>query len=1065
MDWKDKYTNTMGYKYYNKIFAKRFLLIYFSIIIILFIAISNAYAGISPNNVNYYKKPGECYTELKTVEIPGTTIKVDIVFAFDLTSSMGEILSTAKSNIGQIMENLINSNSGVSFNFGVISYMDYPAFYISCGYRAAYADPITDYPYNLNQPLTDITTEVSNAISGLSLGDGWDPPEDYTRIFYESYNDSNIGWRTDAQKILINFADSVPHNCNLNESIYDGIWSTGVDPGPDGIILNGDDLYLLEVLSAMNTSGITLIECHSSNNYFDYWEYWTGLTGGSVNYTNSSNFVNVVDDAITNKLMIPKIYDLHLEVTTLGFESWLSSVTPSSYTEVIMGATVTFEETICVPIGTPPGEYTFVVSAVDEEGNNYGDQTNVVTVNAPPVAYDDNVVTDEDVSIWINILGNDIDTDGYLDPATVLVTNNPSYGTTILNQTTGEIRYTPNADYYGIDSFTYTVDDDYGETSNEATVTITVESVNDAPVAYDDVDFTDEDTLVWVDVLGNDVDVDGTLDPASVDVTGYPSNGTTVVNLDTGEIGYVPDSDFFGVDSFTYIVDDNDGASSNEATVTITVNSMNDPPVITTVDVTSASEDVLYYVDYEAFDAEFDVLTWSVESDAGFLTIDPNTGVLSGTPMDVDVGSYYVNVSVYDGMGGFDFSNFTLVVSETNDPPYAPTDPDPDDGQTGVETSPILNVLVDDPEDDVLNVSFYDNLDNLIGVDIDVPSGTIASITWNGLGYSTAYTWYAVANDTEYITKSQLWTFTTKAAPSSPGSSNSKPVADASAGAPYLGVIGEEITFDGSNSYDPDPDGYINSWYWYFDDGKYENGEIVTHSFTEPDIYQVSLTVTDNKGAEDTITFDVEIIIANNPPTDLTVDGPTKGNQNEYYEYSASAIDLDEGDMLRFIFDWGDGTSTTSGVVNSGITATVTHNWSTYGVYEVKVTAEDNYSAQISTTFNVYIDIIVIDDDIKGFIIDQDGNDPFDVFDNTETNDETDVELDSGSYLIDSDGDGKWDYAYSEESGLISYYMFVYHKYLIIYQAQKSTPGFELVVLLAAIVIAALIVNKKRKNK
>ena len=109
------------------------------------------------------------------------------------------------------------------------------------------------------------------------------------------------------------------------------------------------------------------------------------------------------------------------------------------------------------------------------------------------------------------------------------------------------------------------------------------------------------------------------------------------------------------------------------------------------------------------------------------------------------------------------------------------------------------------------------------------------------------------------------------------------------------------------------------------------------------------------------------------------------------------------------------------------------------------------------------IDVIVIDDVIQGFIIDQDGSDPFDVFDNTETDDETAVELDSGSYLIDSNGDSKWDYAYSSETGLITYYEFVYLKYLIIYQTQKATPGFELIILLVAIAIAALILRKKRK--
>jgi len=217
-------------------------------------------------------------------------------------------------------------------------------------------------------------------------------------------------------------------------------------------------------------------------------------------------------------------------------------------------------------------------------------------------------------------------------------------------------------------------------------------------------------------------------------------------------------------------------------------------------------------------------------------------------------------------------------------------------------------------------------------------------------------------------------------------------------------------------------------------------------------------------GATGEETFNVIIGIANNPPENLVIDGPLTGKQNIEYNYTASATDLDVDDMLRFIFEWGDGTTTTSEVVNSGITVTVTHNWSKYGIYEVKVTAEDNFSAQISTKFIVLIGVIVIDDVIKGLIIDEDGNDPFDIFNNSETKKVTAVELDNGSYLINSDDDSKWDYAYDDERGLITYYEFVYQKFLIIYETEKATPGFELLTLLAAIALIAIIFRRKRKK-
>jgi len=167
--------------------------------------------------------------------------------------------------------------------------------------------------------------------------------------------------------------------------------------------------------------------------------------------------------------------------------------------------------------------------------------------------------------------------------------------------------------------------------------------------------------------------------------------------------------------------------------------------------------------------------------------------------------------------------------------------------------------------------------------------------------------------------------------------------------------------------------------------------------------------------------------------------------------------------MLRYIFDWGDGTSTTSEVVASGISVTVSHNWSKYGVYEVTVTAEDNFFSITSESFIVLIDVIVVDGDIRGYIIDEDSTDPFDIFNNSDTEIETDVESEINAYLIDSDGDGNWDHAYDLEEGLMTYSLFVFQKYDPIFQEQLSSPGFELIMLLIGIGIVFFIIKRRKK--
>ena len=153
-------------------------------------------------------------------------------------------------------------------------------------------------------------------------------------------------------------------------------------------------------------------------------------------------------------------------------------------------------------------------------------------------------------------------------------------GTLVLN-TNGTFTYTPDADFNGTDSFVYTLDDGNGGTDT-ATVTLTVNAVNDDPVAAADAFTGDEDTDITGDVLadngsGADADIDGdTLTISATPVTDV-ANGTLVLNTN-GTFTYTPDTNFNGTDSFVYTLDDGNGGTDT-ATVTLTVNAVNDAPV------------------------------------------------------------------------------------------------------------------------------------------------------------------------------------------------------------------------------------------------------------------------------------------------------------------------------------------------------------------------------------------------------------------------------------------------------------------------------------------------------
>jgi VCBS repeat-containing protein len=201
-------------------------------------------------------------------------------------------------------------------------------------------------------------------------------------------------------------------------------------------------------------------------------------------------------------------------------------------------------------------------------------RTSTLTGNCPPEAVDDSATTNEDTAVDVPVLTNDHDFENSsLTPTNI---SDPPNGTATANLD-GTIKYTPDANYNGPDSFTYTASDGT-EASDPATVSITVNPVNDAPVAVADSASVDEDDVLTVaapGVLTNDSDIDSaTL--SAVEVSG-PDDGTLDLHGD-GSYTYTPDANFFGSDSFEYKA--NDGAlDSNTVTVTITVNSVNDPPV------------------------------------------------------------------------------------------------------------------------------------------------------------------------------------------------------------------------------------------------------------------------------------------------------------------------------------------------------------------------------------------------------------------------------------------------------------------------------------------------------
>ncbi|HEY7315247.1 MAG TPA: Ig-like domain-containing protein [Gemmataceae bacterium] len=212
------------------------------------------------------------------------------------------------------------------------------------------------------------------------------------------------------------------------------------------------------------------------------------------------------------------------------------------------------------------GTDRFLYTVTDSKGVVSSPTAVSVRVNAPTAA-DDWTDTDGTTPVTLDVLANDTDPDGnqHLLANSVTIVSPPSNGQMKVNAD-GTVTYVANANFTGTDRFQYTVRDDNGATSNVATAFVRVNT----PAAADDLAFFQGTTPVQIDVLANDADPDGNqhLVPGSVTIVNSPINGHAVVNAD-GTITYTANANFTGTDHFQYTVQDDNGATSLPATVTV----------------------------------------------------------------------------------------------------------------------------------------------------------------------------------------------------------------------------------------------------------------------------------------------------------------------------------------------------------------------------------------------------------------------------------------------------------------------------------------------------------------
>ena len=503
------------------------------------------------------------------------------------------------------------------------------------------------------------------------------------------------------------------------------------------------------------------------------------------------------------------------------------------------------------------------------------------------------------------ILLNDSDVEG--SPLSIIVVSNPAHGSLSMN-VDGSFKYTPNANYNGPDSFTYKVNDGQAD-SNVATVSLTVNPVNDFPVANNDFYTIAEDNVLTVaapGVLANDSDVDG--DSLTATLVTSTTHGSLAFHAD-GSFVYTPQANYNGSDSFQYAAYDGQ-AFSFIRTATITVTPVNDAPTAVNDSYTTAEDTPLTVAAPGVLgndtDVEGSALTARLVSGPGHGTLALNSnGSFTYTPNANYNGTDSFTYKANDGAADGNVATVSLTISAVNDAPTATGD------------AYTLN------EDQALTIPAPGVLGNDGDVDGDPLSAVLVSgpvhgtLNWNADG-SFVYTPNANFNGSDSITykandgslDSNVATVSLTITPV-----NDPPVVNA--GPDQTLNEGSTASFSGTAS---DVDGDPLSYLWDFGDGATSSSAAPTHRYADNGTFTVTLTVNDGQGGS---TLDSLVVTILNVAPTLTLSGATAVNEGSTYTLNLAASDPGQDTITNWTITWGDGNIQTV----SGSPGSVSHTY------------------------------------------------------------------------------------------------------------------------------------------
>jgi VCBS repeat-containing protein len=522
----------------------------------------------------------------------------------------------------------------------------------------------------------------------------------------------------------------------------------------------------------------------------------------------------------------------------------------------------------------------------------------VASVNDPPAASSDAYETGEDAPLAIaapGVLANDADVEN--NPLVAVLDAGPINGTLTI-EPDGSFTYTPHADFSGPDSFTYHADDGEDD-SSVATVTIYVGAVNDAPVLEPIGPYSaGEGQSLTITVNADDPDGDD----LAFEAGDLPSGAQFAPS--EGSFSWTPNAGSSGNYRVLFRVSDSGrpplGAYEY---VTITVGSVNRPPVLAPIGPGQAAEGDVLSFEISAVDPEGDNLSFDAENLPAGAGFDEPSRTFSWPTRAGDAGNYEVTFSVTDDGDPAESATekVTITIGDVNRPPAM----DPVGSRNIVEGDTlVINLTATDPEGNAL---FFQCDEMPDGAVFDPDSQVFSWTTLGGDAGTYPLTFTVTDDGTPPESDAVSAAITVLRDPAA----NRAPEADAG---PDLAVYaGDAVTLNGSNSFDPDA-GDVLSYLWEQVEGDpvdLAGSRSALASFTAPDVdpegqaLGFRLTVTDPLGRWDEDTGIVNVIRSNRPPTADAGDdqGVREDRDTPIVLDGSGSGDPDAGDTLTYFWE------------------------------------------------------------------------------------------------------------------------------------------------------------------